>query len=145
MSYTYEYPRPALTVDAIVFRNNHGIHEVLLIQRGHYPFEGMWALPGGFIDMDETCEEAVVRELKEETNLYLADLKQLCTFSAVDRDPRGRTISVFYYGSVEMNNSEVKGGDDASDAKWFDVNDLPELAFDHIEAVEMAFREFSDN
>ena len=138
MPFTYEYPRPALTVDAIVFRNNKGVNEVLLIKRKNFPFEGMWALPGGFIDMDETCEAAVVRELKEETNLDLTEFEQLCTFSAVERDPRGRTISVFYYGTVKLEGSAVKGGDDASDAKWFALDNLPQLAFDHIDAIEMA-------
>lgn len=144
MSYTYDYPRPALTVDAVVFRNNHGIREVLLIQRGHYPFEGMWALPGGFVDMEETCEEAIVRELKEETDLDLSDLTQMFTFSALGRDPRGRTISVTFSGVTTMENSEVKGGDDARDARWFSLSDLPVLAFDHIEAVQMADKKVRD-
>lgn len=138
MSFTYDYPRPALTVDAVVFRENSGIREVLLIQRNHYPFEGMWALPGGFVDMDETCEEAIVRELKEETDLIHENLKQLHTFSTVGRDPRGRTVSVTFCGIADSQNSNVKGGDDARDARWFSLSDLPELAFDHIEAVQMA-------
>lgn len=138
MSYTYEYPRPALTVDAVVFRENQNELEVLLIQRKHYPFKGMWALPGGFVDMDETVEEAVVRELEEETHLKLEGLKQLHTFSELGRDPRGRTVSVTFYGKTTIKNSHVKGGDDAADAQWFSLNKLPKLAFDHIEAVEMA-------
>lgn len=138
MPYTYDYPRPALTVDAVVFRQGE-ILEVLLIQRKHYPFEGMWALPGGFVDMDETVEEAVVRELYEETHLKFDQLKQLHTFSALGRDPRGRTVSVTFYGKITIENAEVQGGDDASDAKWFRMSQLPELAFDHIEAIQMAF------
>lgn len=138
MPYTYDYPRLALTVDAVVFRINNGKREVLLIQRKHYPFEGMWALPGGFVDMDETCEQAIVRELKEETNLRINTLKQLHTFSALGRDPRGRTVSVTFYGEADLSNSEVVGGDDASDARWFDLSTMPELAFDHIKAVRMA-------
>ena len=98
MSYTYDYPRPALTVDAVVFRKTTKQLEVLLIQRKHYPFEGMWALPGGFVEMEETVEQAVVRELEEETSLKIEGLKQLHTFSELGRDPRGRTISVTFYG-----------------------------------------------
>ena len=139
MPYTYEYPRPMLTVDAVVFRKNKEIFEVLLIQRKHDPYEGMWALPGGYVDMEETVEEAVVRELQEETGLQFSSLKQLHTFSTIDRDPRGRTVSVIFYGTTEMKNSEVKGGDDANDARWFRVDNLPELGFDHIEAFKMAF------
>lgn len=138
MPYTYDYPRPALTVDAVVFRNNNGKREVLLIRRKHYPFEGMWALPGGFVDMEETCEEAIVRELMEETSLHAPGLQQLHTFSALGRDPRGRTISVTFFGLVDHLNSTVKGGDDASEARWFPLDQLPHLAFDHIEAVDMA-------
>jgi 8-oxo-dGTP diphosphatase len=138
MPYTYDYPRPALTVDAVVFRDNNGVREVLLIQRKHYPFEGMWALPGGFVDMEETCEEAIVRELYEETNLRIGELHQLHTFSALGRDPRGRTVSVTFFGKADFANSAVKGGDDASDARWFAMKDMPELAFDHIKAVRMA-------
>ena len=139
MPFTYDYPRPALTVDAVVFRKADEF-EVLLIQRKHYPFEGMWALPGGFVEMEETVEEAVVRELEEETCLELRmdQLKQLHTFSALGRDPRGRTVSVTFFGKIDYQKSEVRGGDDASDAKWFKMSTIPELAFDHIEAINMA-------
>jgi 8-oxo-dGTP diphosphatase len=138
MAYTYNYPRPMVTVDAVVFRKMHDYHEVLLIRRKHYPFEGMWALPGGFIDMEETAEEAIVRELEEETHLRVNDLQQLHTFSTLGRDPRGRTISVTFFGVVNADQSQVSGGDDAEEAKWFPVNDLPALAFDHTEVVKMA-------
>jgi len=140
MPYTYAYPRPALTVDAVVFRKNAEQLEVLLIQRKHYPYVGMWALPGGFVEMEETVEKAVVRELQEETNIIVEGLKQLHTFSELGRDPRGRTVSVTFYGITSYKNSEVKGGDDAVDARWFPLNNLPELAFDHIEAVDMAIK-----
>lgn len=142
MPYTYDYPRLALTVDAVVFRNKDSKHEVLLIQRKHYPFEGMWALPGGFVDMEETCEEAIVRELMEETNLKVPELRQMHTFSALGRDPRGRTVSVTFFGVADYFNSAVKGGDDAADARWFDIQDTPELAFDHIEAIRMAEKKY---
>ncbi|MBN1339700.1 MAG: NUDIX hydrolase [Bacteroidales bacterium] len=140
MSYTYDYPRAALTVDAVVFRPCGQSYELLLIRRAHYPFEGMWALPGGFINMDETLEQAVVRELEEETGLRAEGLQQLHAFSDVNRDPRGRTVTVTFYGVVSREGSQVKGGDDAAEAKWFDTDHLPELAFDHIQAVEMALR-----
>lgn len=140
MPYTYDYPRPALTVDAVVFRKNNEQWEVLLIQRKHYPFEGMWALPGGFVDLNETVEHAVIRELEEETHLKLKELKQLFTFSEPGRDPRGHTVSVTFFGTVDYADSAVKGGDDAADARWFAMENLPLLAFDHIEAVEMAHK-----
>jgi len=140
MSYTYEYPRPMVTVDAVVFRKNNSHFEVLLIRRKNYPFEGMWALPGGFVDMNETVEEAVSRELNEETDLDKVELKQLHTFSTIGRDPRGRNISVIFYGMSEMEHSKIKAGDDASDASWFAVENLPKLAFDHTEVLDVALK-----
>jgi 8-oxo-dGTP diphosphatase len=140
MSYTYEYPRPAVTVDAAVFRYNENVLEVLLIERGNYPFEGMWALPGGFLDMDETLEAAVVRELEEETGLKSIDLKQLHAYSAIGRDPRGRTITITFYGMVDFENSKVTAGDDARNANWFPVEKIDKLAFDHQEMIEMALQ-----
>jgi len=137
MTYTYKYPRPSLTVDATVFRRKKGNYELLLIQRKFPPFQGDWALPGGFVDMDETLEEAVVRELEEETALKNIELKQLHAFSALDRDPRGRTISVIFWGILE-DGQNVVAGDDASDAKWFKIDNLPLLAFDHNEVIKMA-------
>jgi 8-oxo-dGTP diphosphatase len=138
MPFTYDYPRLALTVDAVVFRKNEGNNEVLLIRRKFYPFEGMWALPGGFVDMEETVEEAVVRELEEETGLKDVKLEQLYVFSTIGRDPRGRTVSVTFTGITDMLNSKLYHGDDAADASWFPLDKIPQLAFDHIEAVEMA-------
>ncbi len=138
MSYTYEWPRPAVTVDAVVFRKNEEKLEVLLIRRKHYPFEGMWALPGGYLEMEETCEEAVLRELEEETGLRGVRLQQLHTFGTPGRDPRGRTITITFWGMTTMENSSVKAGDDAAEAQWFDAGNLPELAFDHHEPIQMA-------
>lgn len=139
MSYTYKYQRPALTVDAIVLRKNTNI-EVLLIQRGQPPFENKWAFPGGFVDMEETVEYAVERELLEETGLTGIKLKQFYTFSALDRDPRHRTISVAFVG-IAVSDIEPKAGDDAKNAKWFNIDSLPELAFDHKEIMEKVLRE----
>jgi len=138
MPFSYDYPRPMVTVDAVVFKEFESRMEVLLIQRKHDPFAGMWALPGGFVDMDETAEEAIKRELEEETSLRMDNLQQIHTFSALGRDPRGRTISITFYGIAEHENSKVIGGDDASDAQWFPVDQLPHLAFDHIEVVKIA-------
>lgn len=143
MSYTYPYPRPALTVDAVVFKNDGMNWQVLFIQRKNEPFKGKWALPGGFVDMNETVEEAVERELLEETGLSSIELEQLHTFSAIHRDPRGRTVSVVYWGIAEKSALPVSG-DDAADARWFKVDNLPELAFDHDEVMKMALKKIKD-
>ena len=141
MKYTYDYPRLALTVDAIVFMRLKDETNVLLIQRDRPPFQNKWALPGGFVDMDETVEESIARELKEETNLEKVDLFQFQSFSKIDRDPRGRTVSVVFYGFTDLSNSDLKAGDDARNAKWFKINNLPDLAFDHNEIIELAKNE----
>jgi 8-oxo-dGTP diphosphatase len=141
MSYTYKYPRPAVTVDAVVFRKEHNNLQILLIRRKNPPFEGMWALPGGFVDMDETLEEAAARELKEETGITLNNMKQLKAYGAVNRDPRHRTISIVFTGLIN-GHQEIKAGDDAANAKWFPLNNLPPLAFDHFEIVNDAVNEF---
>ena len=138
MSHTYEYPRPALTVDCVVFGLDEGELEVLLIRRGLEPFLGRWALPGGFIHGDETLEEAARRELEEETGLRRVFLEQLYSFSAVDRDPRERVVTVAYYALVKLSDHKVRAATDATDAAWFALSDLPELAFDHAQIVEMA-------
>ncbi|MBN3036024.1 MAG: NUDIX hydrolase [Bacteroidales bacterium] len=135
--FTYEYPRPAVTVDAVVFRRREDNMEVLLIRRDRYPFEGRWALPGGFMDMGETLEEAVVRELEEETGLKGIALQQLHAFSALHRDPRGRTVSVIFWGTAPAD-AAIRAGDDAREAAWFPLENLPELAFDHGEIVGKA-------
>jgi 8-oxo-dGTP diphosphatase len=136
MPYTYEYPRPALTVDSILFRYSDN-WEVLLIERAHEPFAGMWAFPGGFMDIDETAEEAVLRELKEETNLSGIELRQFYTASKVDRDPRHRTVSVIFYGFCDVRAQAV-AGDDAKNVKWFPISELPPLAFDHGDILQKA-------
>ncbi len=145
MSYTYQYPRPAVTTDAIVFLEKRDGLQVLLIQRKNEPFQGMWALPGGFLDMGETLEKCAERELEEETGLSGIKLKQLHAFSTIDRDPRGRTIGVAFWGFTTKENSLVKGGDDASEAKWFPIKKLPALAFDHTEILEMAILEIKSS
>ncbi|NLE89057.1 MAG: NUDIX hydrolase [Myxococcales bacterium] len=136
MPYTYEYPRPALTVDCVVFGAADDGLKLLLIERAVEPFKGRYALPGGFVDMDETTEEAARRELEEETGLKASFLEQLYTFSRVDRDPRERVVSVAYFALVRP--SAVVGGDDAASAQWVDADELPPLAFDHDEIVRVA-------
>ena len=138
MKYSYEYPRPAVTVDAAIFRKKDDNWQVLFIQRGNEPFIGMWALPGGFVEMNETLEEAVARELKEETGLEGVSMEQLHAFSTVNRDPRHRTISIVFWGLVAVDQGKILAGDDAEDAKWFGIDHLPELAFDHLEVMKMA-------
>jgi 8-oxo-dGTP diphosphatase len=136
--YTYNYPRAALTVDAIVFVKEGNETFVLLIERGREPFKNKWALPGGFIEMDETLETACKRELLEETGLKVDKMTQFKTYDAIDRDPRHRTISVIYFTELS-EKQKVKGGDDASRAEWFPVSDLPELAFDHRQILDEFF------
>jgi len=135
MSYTYNYPRPALTVDMIVTRIIGDNLEVLLIQRLNPPFKDSWAFPGGFVDMDETLEQAAARELVEETGLKNVNLKQFKAYSTLNRDPRGRTVSVVFVGEVTAEAS-IKAGDDAKTADWFHINQLPKLAFDHDEIIQ---------
>ncbi|MGM0621167.1 MAG: NUDIX domain-containing protein [Bacteroidota bacterium] len=133
-TYSYKYPRPALTVDAIVYFNDNIGTSVLLIERGIEPYKGKWALPGGFVNIDELLETACKRELKEETGLEVKSMEQFKTYDAINRDPRHRTISVIYSAEIPQK-TEVKGGDDAAYAKWFPVNDLPDMAFDHREIL----------
>ena len=129
MAYTYKYPRPAVTADCIVITKETE-PKVLLIQRSIDPFKGCWAFPGGFMDMDETTEQCAIRELEEETGLRLSDVHQIGAYFKVDRDPRGRTITVAYLAIVDEPIA-VTGQDDAAKAEWFPIDALPPLAFDH--------------
>ncbi|MGC9352656.1 MAG: NUDIX domain-containing protein [Mariniphaga sp.] len=140
--YSYKYPRPALTVDALVYVEENGTFSVLLIQRGIEPFKGKWALPGGFVNMYELLETACKRELEEETGLKVDKMTQFKSFDAIDRDPRHRTISVVFSAQLP-EKAEVKGNDDADNAKWFPINDLPEMAFDHRKILEEFFKRVS--
>lgn len=143
-SYTYKYPRPALTVDCVIFGfdppsgGGAGELKVLLIQRDLEPFAGKWALPGGFVNMDETIDNAARRELEEEAGVRDVYLEQLYTFGTVDRDPRERVVSVAYYALVKLEEHPPKASSDARNAAWFAVSDLPSLAFDHAEIVATA-------
>lgn len=131
MAYTYAYPRPSVTVDIAVFCKFDSRWKVLLIQRGNPPFEKLWALPGGFIGMDETLKASALRELEEETGLKDLVLEQFRAYGDPGRDPRGRTVSVVFYGFTLPENAHLAAGDDASDARWFDLADPTALAFDH--------------
>ena len=128
-TYTYEYPRPAVTCDCVVFRFEDNKLKTLLIERGGEPYKGCWAIPGGFLNMDENAEQGALRELEEETGLKLNHAEEFGAFSEVDRDPRGRVISIAFYTITE--ESDVKGCDDAAKAQWFALDEIPQLAFDH--------------
>ena len=136
MAYTYKYPRPAVTADCVVI-TREAEPKVLLIQRGFDPYKGCWAFPGGFMNMDETAEQCAIRELEEETGLKVSTVYQIGTYSKVNRDPRGRTITVAYIAIID-SPLEVQGRDDAAKAEWFPISDLPELAFDHEEIMSDA-------
>jgi 8-oxo-dGTP diphosphatase len=138
MAHTYQYPRAALTVDCVVFGFDDGELEVLLIERALEPFKGRWALPGGFLRVDETVDEAARRELAEETGLGNVFLEQLYTFGAVNRDPRERVVSVAYYALVKLSDHRAKAATDASNAEWFPISKVPRLAFDHAEVFAAA-------
>lgn len=138
--FSYKYPRPALTVDCVVFGINDGDLQVLLIRRANEPFAGTWALPGGFVDMNETAEESARRELKEETGLHDVFLEQLYTFSDVHRDPRERVVSVAYFALVPTMRHSPTAASDATHAKWHPVNQLPQLAFDHQAIINVALK-----
>lgn len=136
MAYTYKYPRPSVTADCVVITKESD-PQVLLIQRGGEPFKGRWAFPGGFMEMDETTEQCAIRELEEETGLRITDVKQIGAYSKVDRDPRGRTITVAYLARIDAP-IDVKGLDDAANAQWFPLSSLPQLAFDHADIMKDA-------
>jgi 8-oxo-dGTP diphosphatase len=140
MAFTYEYPRPAVTVDCVIFGFDESGLRVLLIQRGTEPFRGRWAIPGGFVDMNESLEDAARRELEEETGLRSVYLEQLYTFGDPGRDPRGRVITVAYWALTRVLAEPVRAASDADCAAWFPVDDLPDLAFDH-ERILTAARE----
>ena len=136
MEYTYKYPRPAVTADCVVM-TKVSVPQVLLIERGADPYKGYWAFPGGFMNMDETTEQCAIRELEEETGMKVTDLQQIGAYSKVDRDPRGRTITVAYLTIVDTPLA-VTGQDDAAKAEWWPIDALPPLAFDHEDIMKDA-------
>jgi 8-oxo-dGTP diphosphatase len=137
-TYIYDYPRPAVTTDCVIFGFDKGELKVLLIERGIEPFKDCWALPGGFIDMDEDAEACARRKLKEETALENLYMEQLYTFSSVGRDPRSRVISIAYYALVKLSDYRTQAGIDTNKAQWFPLSETPSLAFDHAEILEIA-------
>ena len=143
--FTYEYPHPAVTVDCVIFGFDGKSLRILLIERGVEPFKGSWALPGGFVRMDETVEQAAMRELQEETNVKGVYMSQLAVFSEVDRDPRERVITVAFYALVKPSDHDVIGGDDAASAQWFSLDDYPPLVFDHEQILKAAFSQLQRN
>jgi 8-oxo-dGTP diphosphatase len=137
--YNYEYPRPALTVDCIVFGLNAQQElKVMLIQRNIPPFQGQWAIPGGFVRIDETLEEAALRELQEETGIHHIFLEQLYTFGDLGRDPRDRTVTVAYFALINLVEQKIQASTDARAAEWFAISNIPQLAFDHNQILQIA-------
>ncbi len=140
--YFYAYPRPAVTVDAVIFCRTSLEVKVLLIRRRHDPFAGRWAFPGGFVNEDETLEQAVERETFEETGIFLTDFRQFKAYSDPQRDPRHRTITVVFIAFSE-NELQPKPGDDAENAAWFGLSALPAMAFDHDVILKEIVNEFA--
>ncbi|WP_370204902.1 NUDIX hydrolase [Pararhodobacter marinus] len=135
MSYTYEFPRPSVTTDILVFSIRDAVLQVLLIERKFDPFKGAWAIPGGFVQMEEDLMQGALRELEEETGLAGIPIRQLGAYGEPGRDPRGRVITIAFIALVPSADLIAKGGSDAQDARWFPVDDLPPLAFDHAQIV----------
>lgn len=140
--YCYKYPHPAVTADCIVFNKDHGILSLLLIKRKNEPYKDCWAFPGGFINIEESAEDAAKRELKEETGLDVLNLHQLRAYSDPNRDPRERVITIAFIAISEKK--DVKGNDDAVEAGWFSINNLPPLAFDHYQILQDALVKLKD-
>lgn len=137
--YSYKYPHPSVTTDCVIFGFDGSRLKVLLVERGVEPFKGKWALPGGFLRMDESAEQGALRELQEETGLKTAYIKQFHTFTDPDRDPRERVITIAYYALVRLQ--DVVAGDDAARAGWFSLDEVPSLAFDHDRILRTALQE----
>jgi len=139
--YVYDWPRPMVAADAMVFTVLKNKIKLLLVKRGNEPFKGKWSLPGGFVNIDEELEDAAVRELAEETGLTGVPLEQMHTFGKCGRDPRGRVITVTFMGIITNRRNKIKAGDDAIKARWFDIEKLPkDLAFDHNAVIAFGIR-----
>ena len=142
LSYSYKYPHAAITMDNAVFGYDGEHIKVLLIQRGNEPYQGFWAFPGGFLNMDETTEQGALRELKEETGITVNECELFGVFSDVDRDPRERVVTIGYLSIIKL--CDVNGGDDAVKAQWFDLEQIPELAFDHDKILQSAVKKLKE-
>lgn len=140
--YCYKYPHPSVTTDCVIFGFDGHSLQVLLIERGIEPYRGRWAFPGGFLNPDETAEDGALRELKEETGLTGAYIEQFHAYTDPHRDPRERVITIAYYALVRKQ--EVHGGDDAARAKWFPIDEVPQLAFDHDRILRDAMRKLRE-
>jgi 8-oxo-dGTP diphosphatase len=138
MSKLNDYPRPSVTVDLVIFTIAEDDLKILLIRRGQEPFRGRWALPGGFVEIDESLEVAAARELKEEVGVKNVYLEQLYTFGDPHRDPRGRVISVAYFALIDAGRERIAAASDAADAQWHSVFNPPKLAFDHRKILDYA-------
>lgn len=141
----YEYPRPSVTTDSVIFKHEKGETNLLLIKRKNEPFKDMWAFPGGFLEMDEDTKTGAARELYEETGINCQNLIQSHVADKVDRDPRGRILSVIYCGYHFDMSKEARAMDDASEAKWHNINKLPTLAGDHLQILREVIIEFSES
>jgi 8-oxo-dGTP diphosphatase len=137
--YCYPYPRPAVTVDIVLFHRTGDRVDVLLIRRAREPFKGNWAFPGGFVDQDESLEHAAARELEEETGVTGIPLQQLGAFGDPGRDPRGHTVSIAFFAVVD-DRPAAQGADDAEEARWYSALRPPRLAFDHRKILELALQ-----
>ena len=144
MSYSYDYPHPAVTVDVTVFTVHGGDVQVLLIKRAEWPHTGKWAIPGGFVEIDESLKRAALRELREETGVKAGFLEQLGAFGHPNRDPRERVITVVYMALLPSDQLRIEAGSDTSDARLFGINELPELAFDHDKVLRRALERLRD-
>jgi 8-oxo-dGTP diphosphatase len=142
--YCYDYPRPSVTVDIVLFYPAKDGLEILLIQRAKEPFKDHWALPGGFVDKDESLEDAAARELLEETKLRRARFKQIGAFGDPGRDPRGHTVSIAF-AAILKSKPKVEGSDDAKEAAWHPVKRLPKLSFDHKKIIRVALKQMFNN
>ena len=140
MSYSYEYPHPAVTVDIAIFTVRNDELKILLIKRAQEPYRGEWALPGGFVDLEEGLDEAAKRELEEETGVAGVFLEQLYTFGEPDRDPRERVITVAYFALIPSDKLALRAATDAEGVSWFGLNELPPLAFDHAQILDLALQ-----
>lgn len=136
--YSYEYPHPAVTVDIVIFTIRDARLKLLLIRRAGEPYRGKWALPGGFIHLDEALDASARRELEEETGVSGVYLEQLYTFGAPQRDPRERVITVAYYALIPSDKLQLRAATDADAVGWFGMDELPQLAFDHTDIIAMA-------
>lgn len=143
MDYAYKYPHPAVTTDCVVFGYDGVRLNVLLVERGNDPFKGCWAFPGGFLEIDEDAPEGAMRELKEETGIEISHLEQLGAFTAPGRDPRERVISIAFFSLVRIDETAAVAGDDAASVRWWRIDKLPELAFDHKAIFDKALERLS--